>query len=219
MVGTDAESVRAELRPACSCSRKSTHLTQGQFDQFILTQTLSLHCACYRGGDDRVHDPVHPPGNNHGAVSLYRFEPFGYALLCLHRLHGHGVRSKAELCDHGCIGESRGQHSHIYAHGPELDVKRFAEAVNKRFCGAVVGDIGNAIFRAHGPHEQQSAFSALCEPLAEVVGDVEMRQRIESQALLQLAPVDLEERAWMWGPRIGHHKADIEIVGELSEMI
>src|SRR5216684_2912351 len=52
-----------------------------------------------------------------------------------------------------------------------------------------------------------------------MVGDVEMRQRIESQALLQLAPVDLEERAWMWGPRIGHHKADIEIVGELSEII
>src|SRR5712671_3254708 len=58
-----------------------------------LAEHLSLHCACYRGGDDRVHDPVHPPGNNHGAVSLYRLEPFGYALLCLHRLHGHGVRS------------------------------------------------------------------------------------------------------------------------------
>src|SRR5205823_10936816 len=100
----------------------------------------------------------------------------------------------------------------------EFDVKRFADALNKRFCGAVVRHIGTPFSEPIAP-TSNSALSALCEPLAEVVGDVEMRQRIESQNLLQLAPVDLEERAWMWGPRIGHHKADIEIVGELSEMI
>src|SRR5258708_15052606 len=45
-----------------------------------------------------------------------------------------------------------------------------------------------------------------------MVGDVQMRHRIEPQSRLKQLPIELQELAWIWGAGIGDHKTDIEIV-------
>jgi hypothetical protein len=50
-----------------------------------------------------------------------------------------------------------------------------------------------------------------------MMGDVQMRHRIELQNPLKQLPVELQELARIWGAGIGDYKTDIEIVRISSE--
>src|SRR5579863_6538086 len=90
-------------------------------------------------------------------------------------------------------------------------VKRFAEAVYICLRASVVRHAGNAAFRTQGPHEDDSAPAPLAEFLTEVVGDVQMRHRIEPQSCLKQLPIKLQELAGISSASIGDDKADVEI--------
>jgi hypothetical protein len=90
-------------------------------------------------------------------------------------------------------------------------VKRCAKAVYIRLSASVVRHIRNAVFRTQCPHEDDSAPAPLAEFLTEMVGDVQMRHRIEAQSRLKQLPIMLQELAWISGAGVGDDKADIEI--------
>src|ERR1700736_302808 len=101
-------------------------------------------------------------------------------------------------------------------------VKRLAKAVYIRLRGSVIRHIGNAVFHTHCPNEDDSAPAPLGEFRAEMVGDVQMRHRIEPQSRLKQLPIELQELARISGAGIGDDKADVEIVsggGELPDEI
>jgi hypothetical protein len=90
-------------------------------------------------------------------------------------------------------------------------VKRFAKAVDIRLRSSVIRHNGNAVFRTHGPREDDSAPAPLAELLAEMVGDVQMSHRTKSQGLPKQLPIMLQELAGISGAGIGDDKADVEI--------
>ena len=91
-------------------------------------------------------------------------------------------------------------------------MKRLAKAVDIRLGGTVIRHTGNAVFRTHCPHEDQAAPPPRCEFHAEMVGDIQMRHRIEPQGRLKQLPIKLQELAGISGASIGDDKADVEIV-------
>src|SRR5258708_13392011 len=91
-------------------------------------------------------------------------------------------------------------------------LKRFAKAVYIRLRGSVIRHIGNAVFRTHCSHEDDSAPASLGEFRAEMVGDVQMRHRIEPQSRLKQLPIELQELARIAGAGIGDDKPDLDIV-------
>src|ERR1700687_2745751 len=96
-------------------------------------------------------------------------------------------------------------------------VKRLAKAVYIRLRASVIRHTGNAVFRTHCPHEDQAAPPTLGEFRAEMVGDVQMRHRIEPQSRLKQLPIKLQELAGISGAGIGDDKADVEIVSSGGE--
>jgi hypothetical protein len=104
----------------------------------------------------------------------------------------------------------------------ELIVKSLAKALYIRLRGSVIRHTRNAVFRTHCPHEDQAASPPLGEFRAEMVGDIQMRHRIEPQGLLKQLSIKLQELAGISGAGIGDDKADVEIVsggGELRDEI
>jgi len=67
------------------------------------------------------------------------------------------------------------------------------------------------------PHEDQAAPPPLGEFRAEMVGDVQMRHRIEPQSRLKQLPIKLQELAGISGARIGDDKPDVDIVRSVGE--
>jgi hypothetical protein len=90
-------------------------------------------------------------------------------------------------------------------------VKRLAKAVYIRLRGSVIRHTGNAVFGTHCPPEDQAAPPPLAEFRAEMVGDVQMRHRIEPQSRLKQLPIKLQELAGISGAGIGDDNADVEI--------
>jgi hypothetical protein len=90
-------------------------------------------------------------------------------------------------------------------------VKRLAKAVYIRLRASVIRHTGNAVFRTHCPHEDDSAPASLGEFLTEMVGDIQMRHRTKSQSLLKQLSIELQELAGISGAGIGDDKADVEI--------
>src|SRR5258707_13407565 len=90
-------------------------------------------------------------------------------------------------------------------------MKRLAKTVYIRLRASVVRHTGNAVFRTQCPHEDDSATASLAEFLTEMVGDVQMRDRIKPQGLVKQLPVMLQEFAGISGASIGDDKADVEI--------
>src|ERR1700716_1235520 len=91
-----------------------------------------------------------------------------------------------------------------------------------RLRGSVIRHTGNAVFRTHCPHEDDSAPAPLGEFRAEMVSNIQMGHRVEPQRLLKQLPIKLQELAGISGARIGDDKADVEIVsgrGELPDEI
>ena len=97
-------------------------------------------------------------------------------------------------------------------------MKRLAKAVYIRFRASVVRHTGNAVFRTQCPHEDDSAPAPLAEFLTEMVGDVQMRHRIEPQSRLKQLPIMLQELAGISGAGVGDDKADVEIVSSVVEL-
>jgi len=91
-------------------------------------------------------------------------------------------------------------------------VKRLAKTVYIRLRASVVRHIGNAVFRTQCPHEDDSASAPLAEFLTEMVGDVQMRDRIKPQGLVKQLPIMLQELAGISGAGIGDDKTDFEIL-------
>jgi hypothetical protein len=50
-----------------------------------------------------------------------------------------------------------------------------------------------------------------------MVGDVQMRHRIELQSRLKQLPTELQELARIWGAGIGDDKPDVDIVRSVGE--
>ena len=90
-------------------------------------------------------------------------------------------------------------------------MKRLAKTVYIRLRASVVRHTGNAVFRTQCPHEDDSAPAPLAEFLTEMVGDVQMRDRIKPQGLVKQLPIMLQELAGISGACIGDDKADVEI--------
>jgi hypothetical protein len=67
-------------------------------------------------------------------------------------------------------------------------------------------------FRAH-----KAAPASLGEFRAEMVGDVQMRHRIEPQSRLKQLPIELQELARIWSAGIGDDKPDVDIVRSVGE--
>src|SRR5260370_40157102 len=94
----------------------------------------------------------------------------------------------------------------------DLILKRFAKTVYIRLRGSVIRHIGNAVFRTHCSHEDDSAPAPLGEFRAEMVGDVQMGHRIEPQSRLKQLPIELQELARIAAAGIGADKPDVDIV-------
>jgi hypothetical protein len=92
------------------------------------------------------------------------------------------------------------------------------EALNIRLCATVIRHVGDSLLRAHGSHEQKSTASAPDELLTEVIGDVQMCERVEPQQFDHLLSVIGKEFAGFARASIGNHKADVEIVGDGGEL-
>src|SRR5260221_5950436 len=86
-----------------------------------------------------------------------------------------------------------------------------------RLRGSVIRHTGNAVFRTHCPHEDDSAPAPLGEFRAEMVGDVQMRHRIEPQSRLKQLPIELQELARIPGAGIDDDKPDVDIVRSVAE--
>ncbi len=91
-------------------------------------------------------------------------------------------------------------------------MKRFPKTVDIRLGATVIRQERNPNFRARRPYEDKAAPASLDEFRAEMVGDVQMRHRIEPQSRLKQLPIELQELARIWGAGIGDNKTDIEIV-------
>src|SRR6202023_2487249 len=78
----------------------------------------------------------------------------------------------------------------------------------------VVRHIGHTFVRAHCAHEQEPAASAFDEPFAEVMGNVQMGECIESQKCRYFVPAIGEKSAGTASPRIGDNESHVEIVGD-----
>jgi hypothetical protein len=74
-------------------------------------------------------------------------------------------------------------------------VKRFSETVDIRLGTTVIRHERNPNFSAHRPYEDKAAPVSLSEFRAEMVGDVQMRHRIEPQSRLKQLPIKLQELA------------------------
>src|ERR1700736_3747697 len=96
-------------------------------------------------------------------------------------------------------------------------VKRLAKALYIRLRASVIRHTGNAVFRTHCPHEDDSAPAPLGEFRAEMVGDVQMRHRIEPQSRMKQLPIELQELARIAGAGIGDDKPDVDIVRSVGE--
>jgi hypothetical protein len=95
----------------------------------------------------------------------------------------------------------RGRHDgNVDAQKLELVVERFPETVDIRLGATVIRQERNPNFRAHRPYEDKAAPASLGEFRAEMVGDVQMRHRIEPQSRLKQLPIELQElsRIWCW---------------------
>jgi hypothetical protein len=93
----------------------------------------------------------------------------------------------------------------------------FPETVDIRLGATVIRQERNPNFRAQRPYEDKAAPASLGEFRAEMVGDVQMRHRIEPQSRLKQLPIELQELARIWGAGIGDDKADVEIVRSVGE--
>jgi len=72
-------------------------------------------------------------------------------------------------------------------------VKRFPETVDIRLGATVIRQERNSNSRARRPYEDKAAPASLDEFRAEMVGDVQMRHRIEPQSRLKQLPIKLQE--------------------------
>src|SRR5207245_6722684 len=112
----------------------------------------------------------------------------------------------------------RGRHDgNVDAPRLELVVERFPETVDIRLGATVIRQERNPNFRAHRPYEDKAAPASLGEFRAEMVGDVQMRHRIEPQSRLKQLPIELQEFARIWGAGIGHDTPDVYIVRSARE--
>ena len=92
------------------------------------------------------------------------------------------------------------------------------EAGVDRLLGAtVIRQERNPNFRAHRSYEDKAAPASLGEFRTEMVGDAQMRHRIESQSRLKQLPIELQELARIWGAGIGDDKPDVDIVRSVGE--
>src|SRR5882724_5300832 len=180
-------------------------------DSKPFTNQVRLDFPRKRSGHEGVQDAVQPTRNDFGAVFDQTAEALRYALLDAQRFHRHGLRIEAELFEHRCVRKPGCQYSDVDTERFELKVKRFAKAVDIRLRSSVIRHNGNAVFRTHGPREDDSAPAPLAELLAEMVGDVQMSHRTKSQGLPEQLPIMLQELAGISGAGIGDDKADVEI--------
>ena len=144
-------------------------------------------------------------------------EALRYALLDAHRFHRHGLRIEAELFEHRCVRKPGCQYCDVDTQRFELMLKRFAEAMYIRLRASVIRHIGNAVFRTHCPHEDDSAPAPLGEFRAEMVSNIQMGHRVEPQRLLEQLTIELQELARISGASIGDDKPDVDIVSSAGE--
>src|SRR5258708_5977689 len=182
------------------------------------TKQVRLHLPCKRSGHEGVQYAIQPAWNDSGAVFAQTAEALRYALLDAHRFHRHGFRIEAKLFDHRRVRNPGCQHSDIDTQRFELIVKRLAKTVYIRLRASVVRHTGDAVFRTQCPHEDDSAPAPLAEFLTEVVGDVQMRDRIKPQGLVKQLPTMLQELAGISGAGIGDYKTDVEIVSDGGDL-
>ena len=96
-------------------------------------------------------------------------------------------------------------------------MKRFPQTVDIRLGTTVIRHERNPNLRAHRSYEDKAAPASLGEFRAEMVGDVQMRHRIEPQSRLKQLPIELQELARISGARIGDDKPDVDITCSLGE--
>src|SRR6267142_3387212 len=181
------------------------------------TQELRCHCPFDGSWHNCINEAVQSAGNYSGPVFPQRVKALGYALLHAHRLQRHGPRVEPKLGQHRRVCQ-RGRHDgNVDAPRLELVVKRFPETVDIRLGATVIRQERNPNFRAHRPYEDKAAPASRGEFRAEMVGDVQMRHRIEPQSRLKQLPIELEELARIWGAGIGDDKPDVDIVRSVGE--
>jgi hypothetical protein len=176
------------------------------------TQHLRCERPFHESWHKCVHEAIQSARNYSGPVFPQRVKALGYALLHAPRLHRHGPRVEPKLGQHRRVCQ-RGRHDgNVDAQRLELVVERFPKTVDIRLGATVIRQERNPNFRAHRPYEDKAAPASLGEFRAEMVGDVQMRHRIEPQSRLKQLPIELQELARIWGAGIGDDKADVEIV-------
>ena len=181
------------------------------------TQHLCCHRPFHESWHKCVHEAIQSARNYSGPVFPQRVKALGYALLHAHRLHRHGPRVEPKLGQHRRVCQ-RGRHDgNVDAPRLELVVERFPETVDIRLGATVIREERNPNFRAHRPYEDKAAPASLGEFRAEMVGDVQMRHRIEPQSRLKQLPIELQELARIWGAGIGDDKPDVDIVRSVGE--
>jgi len=74
----------------------------------------------------------------------------------------------------------------------ELHVQALAEDHHERLAGGVVGCARPALSGSQAGYQQEAATAAIGQPLAEVVGEIEMRECVESQHAVEALAVVLE---------------------------
>src|SRR5713101_6992967 len=194
-------------RPLSGLGLRACELFRERF-----TQHLRCHRPFHESWHKCVHEAIQSARNYSGPVFPQRVKALGYALLHAHWLHRHGPRVEPKLGQHRRVCQ-RGLHDdNVDAPRLELVVERFPETVDIRLGATVIRQERNPNFRAHRPYEDKAAPASLGEFRAEMVGDIQMRHRIEPQGRLKQLPIELQELARIWGAGIGDDKADVEIV-------
>src|SRR6266496_4218108 len=111
------------------------------------------------------------------------------------------------------------ENGHVNACLAQLDVEGLTEVERVGLGRAVVCHVGQPAGRCHSRDEHDPAAPALGEPLAEVVGEVEVRDHVELDDLPQPFTLERDERAGIAGTGVRDDEADVEVVRRLGNRV
>jgi hypothetical protein len=101
----------------------------------------------------------------------------------------------------------------------ELDMERFSQAEHIGFGGCILRRERYPLQARRRCHQEQPTPPALCQVLAKVVRQAQMRFDVQAQTLLQGPVVHGQKIASSHRPRVGNHEANIQIMGGFLQLL
>lgn len=99
----------------------------------------------------------------------------------------------------------------------QLDVKRLAETLYEGLAAGIISHERNSMRCPHRPAENEPAASSQRKSGAEMIGDIEMRKRVEAKPLHKFVAIFVEKAARIARAGVRNHKAYVEISDRRGE--